>query len=119
MSTTVTFENAVTPRVTLTLDEGVYTAVIEVDGVAPQRAVTAEELSLGVRSLDPPTVRIRQRRDPLDTWRDLVDLAQLAVSAAITSTTGTTGGPVGILFTYLRVSIGVRGALRALGEDAV
>jgi len=114
---TVTFDSAISPTVTLTLENDVYRAVIDVEGLDPQRAVSAEESFLGIVSLNPPTVRVKARRSSLDTWRDLIDLAQRAVTAAATSTTGETGGPAGILLTYFRVAFGMRGALRLLGED--
>lgn len=116
--TTVTVDETGLPRVTLSLDGEFYRAVLEVEGLDPQRGTTAEERAIGVQSLNPPTIRVRKRRRAADTHRALIDAAFRAVSVSATSTLdGDNGGPGGLLMTYLRVSRGMRQAIRALGED--
>lgn len=113
MSTTVVWESAATPKVTLTLgDDGAYTAVLELDGLDPVRETTAEERTAGISSLDPPTVRAR-------TVRALIEGAQRAVLAGAESTTGSTGGAAAIVLSSYRVALGVRMALRLLDEDLI
>lgn len=108
--TTVIYDTGTTPRVTLSLESGVYTAVLEVEGLDPQRGTTAEERSEGISSLDPPTVSA-------DNYRDLIDRAQRAVGSSIESTLGENGGAGEITMVYYRVAKGVRQAIRLLGED--
>jgi hypothetical protein len=108
--TTATFESIATPRVTISSELGLFTAVVEVDGLDPDRDVSIDEESLGIVSLEPPTVQAK-------THRDLIDGCQRAVQTAISSTTGERGGPAAMVMTALRVAIGVRGALRKLGEE--
>jgi hypothetical protein len=120
MSTTVIFDLASTPRVTLTLgDDGAYTAVVEVSDLAPQRSVSSEEQAAGILSLAPPTVRVRAQATEKKTFRLLIDLAQRAVVSAAESTTGESGGPGGLVMSYLRVAKGVRHAIRMLDADAI
>lgn len=117
MSTTVTYDVDGMPRVTLTRDGNFWEATLEIDGLAPQRGTTAEERSAGIISLDPPSIRVRARRKAADTHRELIDAGTRAVSVSATSTLGDTGGPGGLLMSYLRVSRGIREALRLIGED--
>lgn len=116
--TTVVYDAPGVPRVTLTKTaQGAFEATIEVEGLAPQRAASAEERFAGISSLDPPTVRARPRRNVRQVHRTLVGLACRAVSSAATSTTGSTGGPGAVICTYMRVAFAMRQALRRLGED--
>ncbi|MFO7179584.1 MAG: hypothetical protein DIU78_012880 [Pseudomonadota bacterium] len=110
MATTVTYDAPHSPRVTLTKDGSVYTAVIEVEGLDPQRDTSADERRVGVRSLNPPTVRATSSRR-------LIDAACRAVAASATSTLGETGGPGGLAMTHWLVTRAVKEALRLLGED--
>jgi len=106
-----TFDSIATPRVTVDVDaEGFYTAVVEIDGLNPNRYVSFEEKSLGITSLSPPTVTS-------DDIRALIDGCRRATLAAVTSTTGTRGGPGALLMLGLRTVMGVRAALRKLDED--
>lgn len=118
MSTTVVYDGATGPKVTLTrTDAGGFECVLEVDGLEPQRATTAEERAVGITSLDPPTVMISPRPTAAKTHRALIDASFRAVSASATSTTGETGGVGGLLMTCLRVTMAVRHALRMLDEE--
>jgi hypothetical protein len=110
MATTVTFDSILTPRVTVTKDGDLFTAVVEVEGLNPVRDISPEETALGITALDPPTVQARSHRS-------LIDGCQRAVEASATSTLGDRGGPAAIYRTRLRVAIGVRNALRKLDED--
>jgi hypothetical protein len=107
---TVVFDSEATPKVTLTKASDVFTAIIEVEGLSPQRLPSAEEQELGVLSLHPPTVTAY-------TTRALIDAAQRAVQASIASTLGSRGTAAEISFVYLRTAMGVREALRQLDED--
>ena len=109
---TVVFDSPATPKVTLTLDGALYTAVLEVEDFSPDRLPSAEEQALGITSLDPPTVQAYD-------LRALIDGSQRAVQAAASSTTGERGGPFGIAMTYLRTAIGVRAALRQLQSSLI
>lgn len=111
MATTVVYDATHSPRVTLTKDGTVYTAVIEVEGLNPQRGTNGDERRLGIRSLNPPTVRAT-------TQRKLIDAACRAVAGSATSTLGDTGGPGGLLMTHFLVTRAVKMAIRGLGEDA-
>lgn len=118
MSTTVVYDAADAPKVTLTLtDEQGFLCVVELEGLEPQRAVTAEERAAGITSLDPPTVAVRALPDRYETHRALLDAAWRAVSCSATSTTGDTGGPGGIAMCCYRVTAAVRHALRLLDEQ--
>ena len=118
MATTVTYDKTDQPKVTLTKDDdGNFLAVVEVDGLAPVRTTSAEERAAGITSIDPPTVRVAKRVVPKDAHNLLINLCCRAVSVSATSTLGTNGGPGGLIMGYLRVAMGVRGALRELGED--
>jgi len=100
-----------TPRVEVRLTSpGRYLAIVEVEGLTPQRSTSADERRAGIRWLDPPIVQASKPRK-------LIDAACRAVAAAATSTTGETGGPGGLLMTYFRTAVGVKMALRELGED--
>src|SRR5690606_20880708 len=73
--TTVVYDAPGVPRVTLTKTaQGAFEATIEVEGLAPQRAASAEERFVGISSLDPPTVRARPRRNVRQVHRTLVAL---------------------------------------------
>ncbi len=118
MATTVTYDGVDAPKITLTReDSGGFTAIIEIEGLAPQRDVTSEERSVGVTSLDPPTVAVGKLSTDYRTHRALIDAAWRAVSASATSTLGDTGGPIGLICTCMRVTSAVRFALRLLDED--
>lgn len=116
-------ENAVfdidgTPRVSIRKTATSYTATIEIMGLAPTRAPSLEEnVHLGIRSFDPPTVFVKRTRDPAKAIRTLIDTSVRAVQSASTSTTGETGGPGALLMIATHVTRGVRGALRFLAED--
>jgi hypothetical protein len=114
---TVTYDVVGKPKVTLTSSDLFFEAVIEVDGLEPQRLTTAEERAIGVKLLDPPTVVVRKRRLASDSHRALITAAKRAVTGSATSTMGDTGGPAGLLFTHVRVAMAIRGALRMLDED--
>ena len=114
--TTVVYDSPGAPRVTLSRTErGALEAIIEVEGLAPQRTTSAEERFAGILSLDPPTVRARPRRNVRQVHRTLVELACRAVSSAATSTTGATGGPGAIICTYMRVAYALPNASRRVG----
>ncbi|MDX1526975.1 MAG: hypothetical protein R3337_00020 [Gammaproteobacteria bacterium] len=110
MAETVVYDNRSTPKCTLTKDGEQFTAVLEVVGLAPTRDVSIEESTIGVLSLDPPTVRAYSHRE-------LIDAAQRAVQAAVSSTMGSRGTAAEIAFVYLRTATAVRNALRMLDED--
>jgi len=118
VSTSVVYDASTGPKVTLTrTDAGGFQCVLEVDGLEPQRATTAEERAVGITSLDPPTVVIAPQATSAKTHRALIDASWRAVSASATSTTGETGGVAGLLMTCLRVTMSVRHALRLLEEE--
>nr|PZN62474.1 MAG: hypothetical protein DIU58_12380 [Sphaerobacter thermophilus] len=118
MAETIVYDGPGAPRITLTrTDRGALEAVIEVEGLAPQRDITAEERFAGILSLDPPTVRVRPARNVRKMHRSLISAACRAVSSSATSTTGETGGPGAIICVYMRVALAMRQALRRLGED--
>lgn len=119
MATTVVYDAKDAPKVTLTKDDaGGFTAVIEVEGLEPQRSTTAEERVAGITSLDPPTITVRKLATAYSTHRALIDASWRAVSASATSTLGgDTGGPGGLICTCIRVTAAVRHALRMLDED--
>jgi hypothetical protein len=122
MSTTATYDSPSTPRVTLTKgDDGSITAVIEVDGIVPDRTATLEEQGAGISSLSPPTVRVRDMVDRREMGQRLVRLACRATAAAVASTPDDPAderakGPGGLLMAHLRVTQGVLRALGKLGE---
>ena len=107
---TVVYDAVHSPKVTLTKTGTVYEAVIEVEGLEPQRGTSADERRAGIRSLNPPTVRATKTRK-------LIDAACRAVAASATSTTGETGGPGGLLMTYYLTARAVKEAIRLLDED--
>lgn len=115
--TTSSYDSTGTPRVTLTREGGFYEATLEVTGLDPQRDLTAEERRVGITSLNPPTVRIREQKTEAKSHRRLIDACQRAVTASATSTLGSTGGPGGLLLTHFRVALAVRAAIRGLDED--
>lgn len=128
MSTTVVFDRPYAPKVTITRDDSLgLEAVIEIEGLAPQRSTTAEERAAGIRSLDPPTVRVRALKRRRDTLQRLVDGSVRAVQSSIVSTLeGTEAedqaererrGAGGIITSGWRIALGVCEALRKLDED--
>lgn len=118
MATTVTYDPAWGPTVTLTVrDDGGVDAVVDVDGLEPQRDTTVEERAAGITSLDPPTVSVAAASTRYDTQRAVLDASWRAVCASATSTLGDSGGPAAMLLTCLRVTMAVRHALRLAGED--
>jgi hypothetical protein len=107
------------PKVTLTRStNGKLTAVIEVAGLTPDRAPNAEERKLGITSLDPPTVESRSRADRNKTLRVLLDGSWRAVAEAVAATPGQAAlTPADLATIGHRVTMAVRAALRAVGED--
>jgi hypothetical protein len=107
-----TFDVKATPRVTVSVDtNGVYTAVVEIDGLSATRYVSFEEKSVGITALNPPTVTV-------DDLRKLIDGCIRATLAAVSSSLGGgLGGPGAMLMLAMRTVIGVRGALRRLDEE--
>ena len=105
------------PRITLTIEPGYFQAVLEVEGLDPQRSTTEEERRVGIQSLNPPTVRVRAQTVRSKSHRALIDASCRAVASSAASTLGDNGGPGGLLLTYYRVARGLREALRQLGED--
>jgi hypothetical protein len=106
------------PKITIWESPSAMAIEVEVEGIEPQRTETAEERSVGIRSLAPPTVIAPKLKDPRKTHRRLIDGAVRATQCAVTSTLGgDTGGPVGLLYTAMRVSMAVRWALRRIGHD--
>jgi hypothetical protein len=114
VSTTIVYDVTSRPKVTITRDDDDgLTAIVEIDGLEPQRGTTAEERAVGITSLDPPTVFVRDRADRADVIRALVSGCIRAVSASATSTLDDdTGGPYGQVHTAIRVGGAVRAALR-------
>ncbi len=121
------YDSVATPKITISRDaDGFLHAVIEVDGLEPQRGTTPEERLDGISSLDPPTV------DAVDE-RALIDLSVRAVQAAVTSTVGLAVdlqkepgegvsaavgaqvGPGAVLTSGQRTASGMRNALRSIG----
>ncbi len=100
------------PRVTLARVGGQYDVTIEVDGLAPDRSVTAEERQVGITSLEPPTVHAK-------TTGQLIESGSRAVQAAamVTPGVGDTLGPGELAMMHYRVSRALRVALRKIDED--
>lgn len=115
MSETVVYDIANRPKVTITRDDddGLL-AVVEIEGLEPQRDTTEEERSAGITSLDPPTVFVEDGNDRPTVVRTLIDGCVRAVSASATSTLGDTGGAYGRVCSAIRVAGAVRQALRLL-----
>ena len=107
-----------TPKTTIWRRASSYTCMVEVAGLAATRAPSLEEnVHLGIRSFDPPTVFVKRTRNSTADLRRLIDMSVRAVQSASTSTTGETGGPGTLVMIVCHVTRGVRGALRYLGED--
>ena len=118
MTTSVVVDPFWGPKLTLSRDDfGGFDAVIEIGALDPQRGTTVEERFAGIRSLNPPTVRISPKRTREATMRALIDTCCLAVGVAATSSAGNSGGPAGLLLTYFRVVLVVRRGLRLLKEN--
>lgn len=95
------------PKVTLTAgDDGTFSCVVEVQGLAPTRAVSVEEGFRGWTSLDPPTV---STMDP----RKLVDEAVACTLASVADTM--VMEPDHCSMIVLRVATEVRRGLYAMG----
>lgn len=120
MSTTIVYDVTSRPKVTITRDDDDgFTAVVEVEGLEPQRGTSAEERAVGITSLDPPTVYVRARVDRAEVIRTLIRSCIRAVSASATSTLDdNTGGPYGQVHTAIRVGGAVRAALRKFTDPA-
>lgn len=115
MSTTVVYETRFLPRATVTLeDDGSFSAVIDnIQGLAPDRGPTAEELADGISSLEPVTVTAL-------TARDLVDRCMLGLSAAARATPGAAEGvkaAIEMLWVRFRAAAAVKGALDKLTDE--
>jgi hypothetical protein len=113
------YERDYTPRVTLSRDAtGKLTAVIEVEGVAPDRTPNAEERAAGITSLDPPTIVVRPLASRSATLRRLLDASWRAVAEAAKSTPEVeTLTPADLSTIGYRVTSAVRAALRLIKED--
>lgn len=119
MSQTVVYNTDGRPKVTLTRDDDDgLEAIIEVDGLEPTRDTTAEERAVGITSLDPPTVSVRDRSDRAEVLRALIDGGNRAVNASATSTLGETGGAYGMACSCYRVSSAIKAAIRMLSDPA-
>lgn len=106
----VVYDSFGAPRVTLAREKGVFTAVIEVDGLAPYRTESAEERKVGITSLVPPTVKTKN-------LRELISSGSLAVQASMFATPGDTIGPGDLAMAHYRVARAIRAALRLIDED--
>src|SRR5690606_22459992 len=116
---TTTWDTDYTPAVTLTRDtDGALTAVLGVSGLEALRTPTAEETAAGVSSLDPVTVYVADGGDRPAATRRLVQACWRGLAAATASTLGRDLQPAELSSLYARTSIAVRGALRAIEEDA-
>lgn len=115
MSTTVVYEKRFLPRATVTLaDDGTFSAVLDnVQGLAPDRGPTPEEIADGITSLEPVTVSAL-------TARGLVDRCMLGLSAAARATPGAAEGvkaAIEMLWVRVRAAAAVKGALDMLTDD--
>lgn len=118
MSTTISYAPNWGPDLELTVDDdGGISCTITLDEFEPTRDTNAEERSIGITSLDPPTVSVRARSTRYATHRAFIDACKLAVLAATEATDGESGGPAGMLMSNIRVGMAVRHALRLAGED--
>ena len=105
------------PKITLTRDaDGVLTAVLEVEGLDAVRTPSQEEQGFGVQSLNPVTVMATDHSVRKTTLLRLIAAAWRAVSAAVKST-DTEPTPAELSAIMHRTSIGLRRALREIGED--
>src|SRR5690606_35588093 len=108
-----------TPAVALTRDtDGALTAVLGVTGLAALRTPTAEETAAGISALDPVTAYVSDGGDRPAAIRRLVQSCCRGLAAATASTLGRDLLPAELSSLYARTSIAVRGALRAIEEDA-
>lgn len=95
------------PDVTVSEDNGYFTATVDVVDLEPTRTVTAVEIARGVVSLSPVVVRTRQPRA-------LVDLAcKTTLSSAWATSADLSPGECVSL--HIRVASEVRRALKQLG----
>jgi len=106
----VVYDSFGAPRVTLTREDGVFTAVIEVDGLAPYRTESAEERKVGITSLVPPTVKTKN-------LRELISSGSLAVQSAAFATPDNGLGPQDLAMMHFRTTRAIRAALRMIDED--
>ncbi len=106
----VVYDSFGAPRVTLSRVKGVFTAVIEVDGLAPYRSESAEERKVGITSLVPPTVQTTN-------LLELVSSGSLAVQASMFATPGDATGPGELAMVHYRTARAIRAALRLIDED--
>lgn len=106
------------PAVVLSRDtEGTLTAVISAEGLEPTRRPNAEELGLGISSLDPLTVTVS---DPAGARADVVNtltrVCSRALLSAVSATTGQTLTAAGASAATHRLSLTLRRALRNIDE---
>lgn len=110
-SITIEFDDKRGPRIALTKSAGgFFRAVVQVGGLNPQRDASPDERRLGVESLSPPTVKGK-------THREVLDATSMAVLASIHSTEGEYPSPGELAMMHLRLTLSMRSALRALGEE--
>jgi hypothetical protein len=113
------YDESFAPRVTLTRNTfGKLTAVIEVEGLDPDRGTNVEERKLGITSLNPPTIEARAFAKRPRTLRLLLDGSWRAVVESMSATPGVAAlTPAEISTVCYRVTNAVRQALRAIDED--
>lgn len=115
-TTTYSYDAVRLPQVDLTVEvndttgQTIYTAVVNLLELSPERTLTAEERTAGITSLDPPTVTSQ-------IPQELVNLAVRACASSYDATEGLTLTPE--IYASLSYSIpgGVMGALRKAGVD--
>jgi len=113
------WDTSYTPKVTLTRAvDGALTVVIEVTGLDPLRTATAEEQAAGITSLDPLTVSVHDDSDRPAAIRRLVRSSHRGLASAVASTLGRALKPTELTMICARCTAAVRGALRAIDEDA-
>jgi len=119
----VVYDSYGAPRINLSRKDGVFTAVIDVEGLAPYRTETAEERKVGISSLVPPTIKTKN-------LLELISSGSLAVQASAFATpgvgfeidaNGTPGrtliGPGDLAMMHFRTARALRAALRLIDED--
>ena len=103
-------ESVVTKTVSTTTGRAVYTAIVDLQGVEPDRTVTSEERTQGIVSLSPPTVTARNTND-------LIRRAVVACGNAVYESPGLDlDGFKNTVLSYT-VSFSILQGLRSLGED--
>ena len=116
MSDVATYESTSLPEVTVTrtvssvTGRKMFTAVVSILEIDPDRSVTAEERVSGISSLNPPTVTAMGTNT-------LIRRAVQATCAAYESTPGFTFDGKALAGISHRVSHSLLQALRKLGED--